>query len=59
MKGKDYDPKALYNAVLKAGINEHLLLAYMELEKEYKSTLISALMLSIVVRYVPCFRSKV
>ena len=40
MKGKDYDPKALYNAVLKAGINEHLLLAYMELEKEYKSTLV-------------------
>ena len=33
MKGKDYDPKALYNAVLKAGINEHLLLAYMELER--------------------------
>lgn len=40
MKGKDYDPKALYNAVLKAGVNEHLLLAYMELEKEYKSTLV-------------------
>lgn len=39
-KGGDYDSSSLYLALNKVDINEKILLAYMELAKDYKSTII-------------------
>lgn len=57
-KGGDYDSSSLYLALNQVDINEKILLAYMELAKDYKSTIIFVSTLSIVVKYVGYFNNK-